>query len=266
MSLWGGWGWQRVTCPLSHLAFLCRCRFQGPRQPSFGRRGAPSSLQGHSWSCAANWVRMGHRGLPARPPSPSHSCSLGNPISPESQPGSQTDRPHSNASWEQRAGSAVLFHCDCPNYRKTLISWGFSEQSKSLEGIVLIFSPQTGSLQGLILFISHVDSGQFLNLFCPAASSHMCCGRDKGEVFVGFLEAPLRAESDPAPKGPCVACTPSPESHYCTPKPGGGGEGGLQEPKPHLCSVPSPHLQPCWALSADSYMFGSLGESNCLPY
>ena len=145
---------------------------------------------------------MGHRGLPARPPSPSHSCSLGNPISPESQPGSQTDRPHSNASWEQRAGSAVLFHCDCPNYRKTLISWGFSEQSKSLEGIVLIFSPQTGSLQGLILFISHVDSGQFLNLFCPAASSHMCCGRDKGEVFVGFLEAPLRAESDPAPKGP----------------------------------------------------------------
>lgn len=151
----------------------------------------PGSLWGCSWSCAANWVRMGDRGLSARLPSPSHSCSLRNPVSPESQPGGQTDGPHSNASWEQRAGSAALFHCDCPNYRKTLISWGFSEQSKSLEGTVLIFSPQTGSRQGLILFISHVDSGQFLNLLCPAASSHGCSGRDKGEVFVGCLGGPL---------------------------------------------------------------------------
>ena len=182
---------RRVTCPLSHLGFLCRRRFQRPRRPSFGLWGAPCFLWGCSWSCAANWVRMGGRGPSARPPSPSHSYSLRNPVSPESRPGGQADGPHSNASWEQRAGSAVLFHCDCPNYRKTRISWGFSEQSKSLEGIVLIFSPQTGSLQGLILFISHVDSGQFPNLLCPAASSHGCCGRDKGEVFVGCLGGPL---------------------------------------------------------------------------
>ena len=132
---------RRVTCPLSHLGFLCRRRFQRPRRPSFGLWGAPCFLWGCSWSCAANWVRMGGRGPSARPPSPSHSYSLRNPVSPESRPGGQADGPHSNASWEQRAGSAVLFHCDCPNYRKTLISWGFSEQSKSLEGIVLIFSP-----------------------------------------------------------------------------------------------------------------------------